>query len=83
MILVLVAGSVLKIVLSSPVLPEVDISQSDNGIVSMPDNVDDVFKYFDRYTKIMAPNGKPIHIVAEKGYSNKGSLNSSYPKYIS
>ena len=37
----------------------------------IPEHVDEVFKYFDRYTKVMAPNGKPIHMVAEKGYSDK------------
>ena len=46
-----------------PALPDIDISQSPNGIVPMPDNVDEVFKIFDRYTKVMAPNGRPIHIV--------------------
>jgi len=55
----------------SPELPNIDISMSPNGIVPMPDNVDDVFKIFDRYTKVMAPNGKPIHIVAEKGYTDE------------
>ncbi len=31
----------------------------------IPEHVDEVFKYFDRYTKVMAPNGKPTHMVAE------------------
>ena len=65
-IALVVVGLVLKIALSNPVLPDIDTSQSENGIVPMPDQVDDVFKYFDRYTKVMAPNGKPIHMVAEK-----------------
>jgi hypothetical protein len=56
--------------LDSASLPNIDISKSPNGIVPMPDNVDEVFKIFDRYTKVMAPNGKPIHIVAEKGYTD-------------
>ena len=53
-------------------LPEnIDISGSANGIVPIPKNVDPVFKVFDRYTKIVAPNGRPIHIVVEPGYSNR------------
>jgi len=55
----------------SPGLPDIDISGSPNGIVPMPDNVDEAFKVFDRYTKTIAPNGKPIHIVAQKGYTDK------------
>ena len=54
-----------------PALPDIDISQSPNGIVPMPDNVDEVFKIFDRYTKVLTPNGNPIHIVAEKGYTDE------------
>jgi hypothetical protein len=53
-------------------LPEdIDISASPTGIVSMPKNVDPVFKVFDRYSKIIAPNGKPIHIVVEPGYADR------------
>ena len=37
----------------------------------MPENVPEVFKIFDRYTKITALNGKPIHIFAEPGYSDE------------
>ena len=50
---------------------DIDISKSLNGIVMMPNNVDKIFKDFDRYTKINAPNGKPIHIVVEPGYSDR------------
>ena len=73
-ITLVVVGLVLKMALSNPVLPDIDTSQSENGIVPMPEHVDEVFKYFDRYTKVMAPNGKPIHMVAEKGYSDKQML---------
>jgi len=53
-------------------LPEnIDISGSANGIVPIPKNVDPVFKVFDRYTKIVAPNGRPIHIVVEPGYADR------------
>ncbi len=57
-----------------PELPDIDISSSPNGIVPLPDNVDDVFKIFDRYTKIYAPNGKPIHILIEKGYTDRQAV---------
>jgi hypothetical protein len=53
-------------------LPDnIDVSKSSNGIVNLPENVEVIFKDFDRYTKINAPNGKPIHIVVEPGYSNQ------------
>ena len=52
-------------------LPEIDISTSSDGIVELPDNVPAVFKkYFVNYTKIIAPNGKPIHILAQNGWTN-------------
>ena len=53
-------------------LPDnIDVSKSSNGIVNLPENVDGIFKDFDRYTKINAPNGKPIHIIVEPGYSDQ------------
>ena len=52
-------------------LPEIDISTSSDGIVELPDNVPAVFKkYFVKYTKVNAPNGKPIHILAQDGWTN-------------
>ncbi|MFQ6115924.1 MAG: calcium-binding protein, partial [bacterium] len=57
-----------------PELPDIDISSSPNGIVPLPENVDDIFKIFDRYTKIYAPNGKPIHILIEKGYTDRQAV---------
>ena len=41
-------------------LPDIDISVTDDGVVSLPENVPDIFKhYFVKYTKVIAPNGKP------------------------
>ena len=60
----------------APVLPDIDISGSENGIVPLPDDVDEVFKVFNRYTKVVAPNGKPIHIVIEEGYTNEQAVHS-------
>ena len=52
-------------------LPDIDVSLSKDGIVQLPDNVPDVFKkYFVKYTKILSPNGKPIHILAQDGWTN-------------
>ena len=51
-------------------LPDIDISGSPNGIVLLPENVSQVFRdVFARYTKVVAPNGKPIHILAQDGWS--------------
>ena len=55
-----------------PTLPDIDISASPTGIVPMPkEGLHPVFGVFDRYTKIVAPNGKPIHIVIEPGYEDR------------
>jgi hypothetical protein len=52
-------------------LPEIDISASPSGIVELPENVPSVFKdVFTKYTKIIAPNGKPIHILAQAGWTD-------------
>lgn len=52
-------------------LPEIDISASPNGIVELPENVPSVFKdVFTKYTKIIAPNGKPIHMLAQAGWTD-------------
>ena len=51
-------------------LPEIDISGSPNGIVLLPETVPQVFRdVFVRYTKVVAPNGKPINILAQDGWS--------------
>ncbi len=52
-------------------LPDIDISQSPNGIVPLPENVPQVIRdVFVKYTKIYAPNGKPIHILAQDGWTD-------------
>ena len=52
-------------------LPDIDISQSPNGIVRLPENVPQVIRdVFIKYTKIYAPNGKPIHILAQDGWTD-------------
>ena len=52
-------------------LPDIDISGSPDGIVPLPEEVHPLFKQtFAKYTKIIAPNGKPIHILAQDGWTN-------------
>ncbi|MGD9345510.1 MAG: hypothetical protein PVH84_06580 [Candidatus Aminicenantes bacterium] len=52
-------------------LPDIDISRSPDGIVTIPENVPQVFRdVFVKYTKIYAPNGKPIHILAQGGWTD-------------
>ena len=52
-------------------LPDIDISQSPNGIVILTENVPQVIRdVFVKYTKIYAPNGKPIHILAQDGWTD-------------
>lgn len=52
-------------------LPDIDISQSPNGIVSLPENVPQAIRdVFVKYTKIYAPNGKPIHILAQDAWTD-------------
>ena len=52
-------------------LPDIDISGSRNGIVPFPENTPSVFTdVFSKYTKIIAPNGKPIHFLAQDAWSD-------------
>ncbi len=47
-------------------LPDIDISGPPNGIVLLPANTPSIFTdLFTRYTNIIAPNGKPIHFLAQ------------------
>lgn len=52
-------------------LPNIDTSASASGVVALPDDVPQVFRdYFVKYTKFAAPNGKPIHILAQDGWTD-------------
>ena len=52
-------------------LPDIDISASENGIVPFPPSTSAVITgLFSRYTKVIAPNGKPIHIIAQDAWSD-------------
>ncbi len=51
-------------------LPDIDISTSSDGIVALPADVPEVFReHFVKYTNVRAPNGKPIHILAQDGWT--------------
>jgi len=60
------------VVTAQPVtLPEIDISGSPDGIVPLPENTPSLFTdVFVNYTKITAPNGKPIHFLAQDAWSH-------------
>jgi hypothetical protein len=52
-------------------LPNIDISGSPNGIVPLPENVPSAFTdIFSKYTKIIAPNGRPIHFLAQDDWTD-------------
>ncbi len=52
-------------------LPDIDISGSPNGIVLLPENTPSIFTdVFVKYTKIIAPNGKPIHFLIQDAWSD-------------
>ena len=51
---------------------DIDISQSPDGVVALPGRVHSVFRSsFDRYTKIVAPNGGAIHFLLQTEVTNE------------
>ena len=49
-------------------LDNIDISSSDLGVVPLPEDVGETLtSRFTKYTKHVAPNGKPIHILGQSG----------------
>ena len=58
-------------------LPEIDISASNNGVVELPPTVPEMVRNtFVRYTKYMAPNGKPIHFLAQDAWTDDQILHA-------
>jgi hypothetical protein len=52
-------------------LDAIDVSQGTHGIVPLPANVGETLNsIFVKYTKVTAPNGKPIHLMAQAGISD-------------
>ena len=55
-----------KVEINYEVLDNIDTSQSPLGVVPLPDNVGGTLTgLFSKYTKHIAPNGKPIHILGQ------------------
>ena len=53
------------------ILSDISIAEFPEGIVPLPDNVPSAVRnLFDRYTRITAPNGKAIHMLAQAGWAN-------------
>ena len=53
------------------VLDNIDISQSRYGVVPLPESLGKTLNgLFSKYTKHIAPNGKPIHIFGQSGVSD-------------
>ena len=51
------------------ILANLSIDQSANGIILLPEQVPPIIRnVFNRYTRITAPNGKPIHLLAQAGW---------------
>lgn len=51
-------------------LPDVDVSTSPSRVVPLPSTMPAVLaEVFVSYSKVVAPNGKPIHIFADAGWS--------------
>ena len=54
-------------------LDKLDVHQSSRNILKIPQSVHpEIRKTFDRYTRVVAPNGKPIHILAQAGWPDDG-----------
>ncbi|MFP6634035.1 MAG: hypothetical protein VCD16_15490 [Planctomycetota bacterium] len=51
---------------------DIDISRSPDGVVALPARVHSVFRSsFDRYTKVVAPNGGAIHFLLQSQVTNE------------
>jgi len=75
-----------KIDINYEVLDNIDISQSRYGVVPLPESLGKTLNgLFSKYTKHVAPNGKPIHIFAQSGASDLQVVSIArtprYPRY--
>lgn len=60
-----------KIDINYEALDNIDISKSKYGVVLLPKSLGKTLNgLFSKYTKLVAPNGKPIHIFAQPGVSD-------------
>jgi Ca2+-binding EF-hand superfamily protein len=52
-------------------LDAIEIPKGVPGIASLPESVHGTLReHFDRYSRVTAPNGRPIHILAQKDWTN-------------
>jgi hypothetical protein len=57
-----------KVEINYEVLDNIDVSQTELGVVPLPVDIGATLTgLFTKYTKILAPNGKPIHIFGQSG----------------
>lgn len=69
--LLFISPSCQKADVKTAAFPDIDITLSPDGIVPLPETVPPVFRdVFTKYTKITAPNGKPIHLLAQAGWTD-------------
>ncbi len=51
-------------------LDAIDVTPGPRGIVPLPDSVNPAIRaIFDRYARVTAPSGRPIHVLAQSGWS--------------
>ena len=52
-------------------LPAIDVASAADGIVPLPESAPELFRrHFVKYAHVVAPNGKPIRILAQSGWTN-------------
>ena len=62
---------------STPTLPFIDISNSENGIVSLPESIDSIFSAVaDKYTHIPTPNGDVIPFLIQDMFTDSQVLHA-------
>jgi M6 family metalloprotease-like protein len=64
---------------TTPTLPYIDISSSEDGIIALPENVDPLFSAVaNRYTHIVTPNGDLIQILIQDDFTVHQILHSKH-----
>ena len=62
---------------SSPTLPFIDISEVENGIVNLPDDIDPLFSAVaDKYTHVPTPNGDVIPFLIQSMFTDEQVLHA-------
>lgn len=59
-----------KVIKVADSLAAISITESPDGVVDLPENIDPVLReIFVKYTRTYAPNGKPIHFLAQDAWT--------------